>query len=59
VPPDHRVRSCRLAIAPFVVVCRQFGIVNCMIPKTNKQTPWLLVRKRTIPTDRPPLFGEI
>jgi hypothetical protein len=24
-----------------------------------KQTPWPLVRKRTIPTDRPPLVGEI
>jgi hypothetical protein len=27
--------------------------------KTNKQTPWPLVRERTIPTDRPPLFDEI
>jgi hypothetical protein len=27
--------------------------------KTNKQTPWPLVRKRTIPTERPPLVGEI
>jgi hypothetical protein len=26
---------------------------------TNKQTPWPLVRKRTIPTERPPLVGEI
>jgi hypothetical protein len=24
-----------------------------------KQTPWPLVRKRTIPTERPPLVGEI
>jgi hypothetical protein len=24
-----------------------------------KLTPWLLVRKRTIPTDRPPLVGEV
>jgi hypothetical protein len=23
--------------------------------QTNKQTPWPLVRKRTIPTERPPL----
>jgi hypothetical protein len=22
-------------------------------------TPWLLVRKRTIPTERPPLVGEV
>jgi hypothetical protein len=25
----------------------------------TKQTPWPLVRKRTIPTERPPLVGEI
>jgi hypothetical protein len=25
----------------------------------NKQTPWPSVRKRTIPTERRPLFGEI
>jgi hypothetical protein len=25
----------------------------------QKQTPWPLVRERTIPTDRPPLVGEI
>jgi hypothetical protein len=27
--------------------------------KTKKQTPWPLVRERTIPTDRPPLVDEI
>jgi hypothetical protein len=26
--------------------------------QTNKQTPWLLVCKRTIPAERPPLVGE-
>jgi hypothetical protein len=25
----------------------------------NKQTPWALVCKRTIPTELPPLIGEI
>jgi hypothetical protein len=25
----------------------------------NKQTPWPLLRKRNIPTERPPLVGEI
>jgi hypothetical protein len=25
----------------------------------SKQTPWPLVRERTIPTDRPPLVDEI
>jgi hypothetical protein len=27
--------------------------------KTNNQTPWPLVRERTIPTERPPLVDEI
>jgi hypothetical protein len=27
--------------------------------QTNKQTPWPLVRERTIPTERPPLIDEI
>jgi hypothetical protein len=26
---------------------------------TKQNTPWLLVRKRTIPTERPPLVGEV
>jgi hypothetical protein len=25
----------------------------------SKKNPWLLVRKRTIPTERPPLVGEV
>jgi hypothetical protein len=32
---------------------------NGMVKKTNKQTPWPLVRERTIPTERPPLVHEI
>jgi hypothetical protein len=27
--------------------------------QTKQQTLWLLVRKRTIPTERPPLVGEV
>jgi hypothetical protein len=27
--------------------------------KETKQTPWPLLRKRTIPTERPPLVYEI
>jgi hypothetical protein len=31
-----------------------------LLPITNKQqTPWPLVRERTIPTERPPLVDEI
>jgi hypothetical protein len=33
--------------------------VRSNITHTNKQTPWLLVRKRIIPTDRLPLVDEI
>jgi hypothetical protein len=29
------------------------------IKKNKKQTPWPLVRERTIPTERPPLVDEI
>jgi hypothetical protein len=29
------------------------------LENTNKQTPWPLVRERTIPTDRPPVVDEI
>jgi hypothetical protein len=31
----------------------------CEQKKTKKETPWPLVRERTIPTERPPLFDEI
>jgi hypothetical protein len=34
-------------------------ITNKNTNKQNKQTPWPLVRERTIPTDRPPLVDEI
>jgi hypothetical protein len=32
---------------------------NCSTIIIKQQTPWPLVRKRTIPTDRPPLVAEI
>jgi hypothetical protein len=31
---------------------------SCCFTITNKQTPWPLVRERTIPTEWPPLVGE-
>jgi hypothetical protein len=30
-----------------------------LVQKQKKQTPWSLVRERTIPTERPPLVDEI
>jgi hypothetical protein len=42
-----------LLLTPYIgrVSCCSFGT-------TNKKTPWLLVRKRNIPTERPPLVGK-
>jgi hypothetical protein len=36
-----------------------FMLILYTAKHTNKQTLWPLVRKRTIPTERPPLVGEI
>jgi hypothetical protein len=36
-----------------------FYCTETKILTKNKQTPWPLVRERTIPTDRPPLVDEI
>jgi hypothetical protein len=33
--------------------------VHVPLNNKNKQTPWPVVRKRTIPTERPPLVGEV
>jgi hypothetical protein len=35
------------------------GKLKALTNKQTKQTPWPLVRERTIPTDRPPLVDEI
>jgi hypothetical protein len=36
------------------------GHYHCLAVQSNKQqTPWPLVRKRTIPTEQPPLVDEI
>jgi hypothetical protein len=34
-------------------------VIELFITKSHKQTPWPLVRKRTIPTERPPLVDGI
>jgi hypothetical protein len=45
----------------FLVISQDWHILQGYVAtlQTNKQTPWPLVRKRTIPTERPPLVGEI
>jgi hypothetical protein len=35
------------------------GLRSTTLKNENKQTPWPLVRKRTIPTKRPPFVEEI
>jgi hypothetical protein len=34
-------------------------VVTLIMEAIQKKTPWPLVRKRTIPTERPPLVDEI
>jgi hypothetical protein len=34
-------------------------LISVLQKKQTKQTPWPLVRKRIIPTERPPLVDEI
>jgi hypothetical protein len=38
-----------------IKICIYAYILN----KTNKQTPWPLVRERTLPTNRPAFVNEI
>jgi hypothetical protein len=38
---------------------RRFNVDRGNEDQNTKQTPWPLVRERTIPTDRPPLVDEI
>jgi hypothetical protein len=33
--------------------------VTGAVPYASKKTPWPLFRKRTIPTEGPPLVGEV
>jgi hypothetical protein len=48
------------AAASLRVVGIYAGDIRMSHKKTNKkQTPWSLVRERTIPTERPPLVDEI
>jgi hypothetical protein len=42
-----------------VTHCKQGHIITHTHPKTKLKTPWLVVRKRTIPTERPPLVSEV
>jgi hypothetical protein len=41
------------------LVCRPFSWLEIMSTKTKTKLRALLVRKRTIPTERPPIVGEV
>jgi hypothetical protein len=58
---EYNIKKVKLSLlqateAYRVVRCQDSHIIET---KKNKQTPGPLVRKQTIPTDRPPLVGEI
>jgi hypothetical protein len=43
----------------YMLLCLKYLSGGLQGTKQTKQTPWPLVRKRTIPTERPPLVDEI
>jgi hypothetical protein len=71
-PPPTALALSRSATTPLLVIyCRCLATIitwlilsrslpsNGVIRQNNKKTPWPLVRKRTIPTERPPLVDKI
>jgi hypothetical protein len=61
IPPDKLwtstwVRSCLLLSKPFINHSFYHSSLHCLQPITNSVA---LVRERTIPTERPPLVGEV
>jgi hypothetical protein len=57
IPEDATLHICTLKME---AICPSGPSVNFkVIRQKQKQTQWALVRKRTIPTERPPLVDEI
>jgi hypothetical protein len=58
---DHVLedKSSASFLSPLCVVTVCMCMCVHTYTQTNKQTPWPLVRERTIPTERPPLVDEI
>jgi hypothetical protein len=44
---------------PSLASVNPVDLLSTVVTKQTKQTPWPLVRKQTLPTERPPLLGEI
>jgi hypothetical protein len=55
---DVNLTFVNFIIIPFVINAI-FRTLAVSFFRTKNQTPWPLVRKRTIPTERPPLVGGI
>jgi hypothetical protein len=55
IPHSH----CHENLKSYIVNTIQFNISANSICTYTKQTPWPLVHRRTIPTERPPLVDEI
>jgi hypothetical protein len=53
LPQGHEYNSFIGAVLFYVYV------ISRASTRLQKKTPWPFVRKRTIPTERPPLVGEI
>jgi hypothetical protein len=51
--------QCKLLGGTANVIHNQFNEILQLVVPGAGCTPWPLVRKRTIPTERPPLVGEI
>jgi hypothetical protein len=53
-PPRNQGANLTTEIGSSEAIANAANAVTCC----NPYTPWLLVRKRTIPTERQPLLGE-
>jgi hypothetical protein len=62
IPISHETSSVFMATSNKLMLFKKNRFSLCESYQTQKyktKTPWLLVRKRTIPSERPPLVGEV
>jgi hypothetical protein len=53
------MRSVEISVQTFIIHISNICSVSSLSLDRAKKPPWPLVRKRTIPTERPPLIGEV
>jgi hypothetical protein len=56
VPLMKGIKKCKLKS---LITARSYFQMLCLFLKTNKQNSMVWVRERTMPTERPPLVGEV